>query len=129
MPAVYTSTLFLLLLDRTRALSAASSGHRKVDSYISVAFQFSLNFHQIILNLSGKWGNNADQVSSHFPLDFPHHTLCSHYHWTGELINNFLEILMSVSKKKLEKNCNQNREREKCYYRFSFPDEHQYLSG
>ena len=29
-PAVYTSTLFLLLLDRTRALSAASSGHRKV---------------------------------------------------------------------------------------------------
>ena len=29
-PAVYTSTLFLLLLDRTRALTAASSGHRKV---------------------------------------------------------------------------------------------------
>jgi len=28
-PAVYTTTLLLLLLDRTRALSAASSGHRK----------------------------------------------------------------------------------------------------
>ena len=40
-PAVYTSTLFLLLLDRTRALTAASSGHRKVNS---VTFIYSFIF-------------------------------------------------------------------------------------
>ena len=39
-PAVYTSTLFLLLLDRTRALSAASSGHRKVSLCSHFLFQF-----------------------------------------------------------------------------------------
>ena len=47
-PAVYTSTLFLLLLDRTRALSAASSGHRKVSlSSLFLFFSFPLSVSMI----------------------------------------------------------------------------------
>ena len=82
-PAVYTSTLFLLLLDRTRALSAASSGHRKV-SLSSLFSSFSFND-------SGTRGNNQDQVSAGFPLDISHHALRSHNHWTGQIIFSYLQ--------------------------------------
>ena len=125
-PAVYTSTLFLLLLDRTRALSAASSGHRKVDSNVF--------FAKLVWIFQGNGGTTRIKFLLIFLWIF-HTTLCAPIiiglvsWWSIVLkmpffINNKMEITpYHILKIKF---CIIKIIKE---HPFSFPDEHQYLSG